>query len=361
MLLAATTTATTPVTTAESGTMGTTDQDVLFGRGPFSVTGEDIDTFVAGTGRIVMVLVASWVIVRLLHRLVDRTVAQITDPDSGPIDRLRGRAGLSEQKNSEDPPPDEAIAFQRRARRAIALASVGKSAISVTVWTLSTFTVLSTVGIELGPYIAGLGIVGVALGFGAQDLVKDFISGVFMLLEDQYGVGDQVDAGDAIGTVEGVSLRTTRIRGVDGTLWYVPNGEIRRLGNMSQEWARALLDIGVAYDTDTDHASRVILDVATRMAAEPEYSPFFLDVPDVWGVQNLGPDAVDIRLVIKTTPGDQYKIGRELRARLKRAFDAEGIEIPFPQRTMWLKNGDASTLVSGSEPAAAPDASDDEA
>ncbi|MFT4837925.1 MAG: small-conductance mechanosensitive channel [Nonlabens sp.] len=313
--------------------------------GPFELTSEALRNLVSATGRIAVVLLASWIVVRLLHRLLDRTVSQLVDPDSGPIDRLRAKRAPREESPSNATAASEAIAFERRSRRTVALASVGKSSVSATVWTLSAFTVLSTVGINLGPYIAGLGIVGVALGFGAQDLVKDFLSGIFMLMEDQYGIGDAVDAGDAIGMVEGVSLRTTRIRSVDGTLWFVPNGEIRRLGNMSQDWARALLDIGVAYDTDTDHASRVILEVATTMASEPEFAPLFLDEPEVWGVQNLGADAVDIRLVIKTTPGDQWGIGRELRARLKREFDAQGIEIPFPQRTMWIKNGDASPLV----------------
>jgi small conductance mechanosensitive channel len=178
-----------------------------------------------------------------------------------------------------------------------------------------------------------------------------------MLLEDQYGVGDVVDTGEATGTVEGVTLRTTRIRSVDGTLWWVPNGEVRRLGNMSQDWARALLDIGVAYDTDTDHATEVIAGVARGMAEEPEYAEIFLDEPSVWGVENLGVDSIDIRLVIKTTPGDQWKIAREIRRRLKQAFDEEGIEIPFPQRTMWLRSmdGDANPFDLSDDDASVPD------
>jgi small conductance mechanosensitive channel len=202
--------------------------------------------------------------------------------------------------------------------------------------------------------------VGVALGFGAQDLVSDFISGMFMLLEDQYGVGDIIDAGEATGTVEGISLRTTRLRSVDGTLWYIPNGEIRRLGNMSQDWARALLDIGVAYDTDTDRASAIIERVAASMAEEEEYKGKFLDTPEVWGVERLAADAVEIRLVIKTTPGDQYAIARELRRRIKHAFDAEGIEIPFAQRTLWIRSeeGEANPLDLGPDDATATPAGD---
>jgi small conductance mechanosensitive channel len=224
------------------------------------------------------------------------------------------------------------------------MASVARSSVTIAVWTLAVLTILAVVGVQLGPYIAGLGIIGAALGFGAQDLVKDFLSGVFMLLEDQYGVGDVVDAGEATGTVEGITLRTTRVRSVDGTLWFVPNGEIRRLGNMSQGWARALLDISVAYDTDIDVASSLIDRVATGMATEPEFAGTFLGAPEVWGVENLAADSIDIRLVVRTTPGDQWEISRELRRRLKQAFDAEGIEIPFAQRTLWIRDQAGSHL-----------------
>jgi small conductance mechanosensitive channel len=197
--------------------------------------------------------------------------------------------------------------------------------------------VLGTFAINLGPLIAGAGIIGIALGFGAQDLVKDFLSGVFMLIEDQYGVGDIIDAGEATGVVEGVTLRSTRIRDVEGTLWHVPNGEIRRVGNMSQEWARSLLDVAVAYGADIDVVSELIQRVASEMAHEPAYQETFLDEPEMWGVQDLGNDAVALRLVIKTRPGEQWAISRELRRRIKNAFDAADVEIPFPQRTVWLR------------------------
>jgi moderate conductance mechanosensitive channel len=307
----------------------------------------DMSPIVAVTGRTLLILVLTYVVVRVVKRLIKRSVERAKDPErSVTLERLRTRAGLSEA------PAVPAIATERKARRVDALGSIFGSVASAFIWTLSLLTILGGFGIELGPYIASLGIVGVALGFGAQDLVKDFISGIFMLLEDQYGVGDVVDSGEAVGVVEGISLRTTRIRSVDGTLWYVPNGEIRRLGNMSQDWARALLDIGVSYDTDVEDASRIIAEVAETMAGEEEYVAKFLDAPEVWGVQNLGPDSIDIRLVIKTTPGDQWAIARELRARIKKAFDEASVEIPFPQRTIWLRTDvtgadDAPRLVTG--------------
>jgi len=317
--------------------------------GPLTFTDADLEPLIGGGVRILVIIVISAIVIRVARKLIDEAVEGVRKPDAGPLDRLRKRDQLWNSDVREDH-----IALERRVRRSEALGQVVKSTVAVTVWTLSLFTILATVNINLGPYIAGLGIVGIALGFGAQDLVKDFISGMFMLLEDQYGVGDIIDSGEASGVVEGISLRTTRIRSVDGTLWFVPNGEIRRLGNMSQDWARALLDVGVAYDTDTDHASRVIEQVASTMAGEEEFESKFLAIPEVWGVERLGADSVDIRLVIKTTPGDQYAIGRELRRRLKLAFEAEGIEIPFPQRTLWIRNEQGAVDPVGPSAATSP-------
>jgi moderate conductance mechanosensitive channel len=280
--------------------------------------------------RIALILFVGLVLLWLARRGIRRAVARAKEePEAPRHGRLRRRVGLV-----SGTPPTTSL---RRVQRADALGALASSIINVVVWTIVVVTVLGVFGINVGPLIAGAGIIGIAIGFGAQDLVKDFLSGVFMLLEDQYGVGDIVDAGEAAGVVEGVTLRSTRIRDVTGTLWHIPNGEIRRIGNMSQEWARALLDIGVAYGTDVDVASEVILRVATQMAHEDDYREVFLDEPEIWGVENLGTDSVDIRLVIKTLPGQQYAIARELRRRIKRAFDTAEVEIPFPQRTVWLR------------------------
>src|SRR5690606_37796789 len=143
-------------------------------------------------------------------------------------------------------------------QRVEALAMVLRSVASFVIWLVAAFLILSELGVNLGPLLAGAGIVGVALGFGSPTLVRDFLSGIFILVEDQFGVGDVVDVGEASGVVEAVSLRPTRLRSVDGTVWHVPNGEIRRVGNMSQHWSRALLDVQVAYQTDIEHAKRVI-------------------------------------------------------------------------------------------------------
>jgi hypothetical protein len=169
-----------------------------------------------------------------------------------------------------------------------------------------------------GPILASAGIIGVALGFGAQNLVRDYLNGIFMILEDQYGVGDAIDVGEASGIVESVGLRTTRLRNVDGTVWHVRNGEIVRVGNMSQGWSRALLDVSVAYGTDVDHAQEVIKRTADEVAAGEEVGRFVLDEPELWGVEGLGVDGIDIRLVVKTAPLEQWKVAASCVAASRR-------------------------------------------
>jgi small-conductance mechanosensitive channel len=217
----------------------------------------------------------------------------------------------------------------RAEQRITALTSVLRSIASAVIFAIAGFMILGEVGLNLAPLLAGAGIVGLALGFGAQSLVKDFLSGMFILIEDQFGVGDIVDLDlQTSGTVEAVSLRTTRLRAVDGTVWHVPNGDIRRVGNKSQHWSRALLDVEVAYDTDIDHATTVIKRVADELWRRRDD---ILEAPEVWGVERLGINSVVIRLVVKTRPADQYDVSRKLRQHLKEAFDAEGIETPFHQ------------------------------
>lgn len=276
--------------------------------------------------QLVLIIVIVGFVKYLANKVINRVVAEMKAPPEPRLGRERTRVS------------------SRRATRADALGTLLRSIANVVLITIGVFMALGVFGINLAPLIAGAGIIGLAIGFGAQDLVSDFLSGVFMLAEDQYGIGDVIDAGDdVIGVVEGVSLRTTRVRDVTGTLWHIPNGQINRIGNMSQEWARALLDVGVAYGTDIDQASTLIKSVADEMAADDEYAADFLGEPEIWGVQNLGADSIDIRLVIKTTPGTQWGIARELRRRIKYALDGAQIEIPFPQRTVWLRTDATGT------------------
>ena len=291
--------------------------------------------------KILFILAVAWVLNRLLRRGINRLIRRMSDPSIPGIGDTFGRftPGMLQSSHQVN---------LRAAARAETVGAVLKNLATVVVWAFAVLTVLGELEINLGPLIAGAGVVGVALGFGAQSLVKDFLSGIFMLIEDQYGVGDVIDVGEAIGTVEGLTLRTTRLRAIDGAVWHVPNGEIRRVGNMSQQWSRALLDIEVGYGTDLARAREVIARVADEIFHEPEWTTTILEAPEIWGVERLGADGIAIRLVLKTKPGEQWALQREIRARLKDAFDAEGIEIPFPQRSIWLRHADsASATVAG--------------
>ncbi len=279
---------------------------------------------------ILLIVVVAWIVNRLIRRAIHRLTLRIADPDAPTVGERMSKLGPSVLKPSRD-------ARARSAARAETVGSVLTSIATVIVWTIAVIMILSEFGVALGPLIAGAGIAGVALGFGAQSLVKDFLSGIFMLLEDQYGVGDVVDVGEATGTVEALTLRTTRLRAVDGTVWHVPNGEIRRVGNMSQQWSRALLDVQVAYGTDLTHAREVIKRVADEIYGEPSWSRSILEPPEIWGVESLGSDGMAIRLVLKTKPGEQWALQREIRSRLKEAFDAEGIVMPLAQRVMMVQ------------------------
>ena len=288
------------------------------------------DFVLARPAAILLIVVMAWIINRLVRRAIRKFTARLADPD------LRNLGAISRFTPSVLAPTAEVNL--RAAARSETLSSVLRSLSTAVIWTFAGLMVLGQLDINLGPLIAGAGIVGVAIGFGAQSLVKDFLSGIFMLIEDQYGLGDIIDVGEAIGEVEAVTLRTTKLRGLDGSVWHVPNGEIARVGNLSQEWSRALLDVEVAYGTDLTHAREVIARVAQEVHEDPAWRPQILEPPDIWGVESLGTDGVAIRLVVRTKAGVQWGLQRELRGRLKDAFDEEGIEIPFPQRTVWFRN-----------------------
>jgi len=281
---------------------------------------------VAPLGEATAIVVVTALLAFVLRRVVRRVARRLADPRHG--GRLTAIA----------PGGKAAFLDPRRERRVESLAQVIVSITTAVIWTLGIMIALGAFDINLGPLIASAGIVGVALGFGAQSLVKDFLSGLFMLAEDQFGVGDVIDVGEAAGVVESLSLRTTSLRSVDGTLWHVPNGEIMRVGNMSQDWARAVLDIGVAYDASVDRAREVITSVASAMVDDPDYDHVILEEPDIQGVQDLSADAVVIRMSIKTLPGQQWVVARELRRRIKLALDDADIAIPFPQRQLWIRS-----------------------
>ena len=318
----------------------------------FDLTGNSqaarIADFAARPVKVAVILLVAWLINRMVRRWVDHAVETWLEHRPTKADEVHRKSG--EASGQIDELREVALRRarllieqqERSSQRTRTLGAVLRSIASVTVYGVAVMMSLGEFDVNLGPLIAGAGIVGVALGFGAQSLVKDFLSGVFMLLEDQYGVGDVVDVGDTVGVVEEVKLRSTQVRDINGTLWHIPNGSIRRVANMSQDWGRAVLDVDVAYDTDITEAMAVIKRVADSLWHEQLPSATIIEEPTIAGIQSFGESAVTIRLMAKTQPGEHWAASRELRARLKDALDEAGIEIPFPQRTIWVRSEDTA-------------------
>jgi small conductance mechanosensitive channel len=273
--------------------------------------------------RLLVIWLSAWLISRVLRRLIrrfsDRLVGSV---DSGRLGRARAKAP-SILVSAEVP-------SVRSVARAQTITGVLKGVTSAVVYGFAAIYSLEVLGLNLGPLIAGAGIAGVALGFGAQSLVRDFLAGTFILIEDQYGVGDTVDLGEAVGVVEAVNLRTTRLRDVNGTVWHVPNGEILRVGNQSQQWARAVFDIVVEHGTDVDRALSIMKDAADEVAGRDDVRNLVLEEAEVWGVEALTPQGITLRLVIKTLPGSQWKVLRVLRQEIRVALRREGVGLAPP-------------------------------
>ncbi|RZI85710.1 MAG: mechanosensitive ion channel family protein, partial [Microbacterium sp.] len=234
---------------------------------------------------VVLGLLGRWVLVKVIDRLVARAASGVVPSKlaKGPFFDQTGENGA-----------------HRRVQRAQTMGSLLKSVVTGLIFVVVLMMAISELGYDIAPLIASAGIVGVALGFGAQSLVKDFLSGIFMIFEDQVGVGDTVNLGEASGTVEAVSLRVTRLRDVDGTVWYVRNGEIIRVGNQSQNWSRTVLDIAVGYKEDITRVRRILKEVAHDLWEDAGYRDRIIEEPDVWGVQSLSPDSVVVRVTLKT-------------------------------------------------------------
>jgi len=278
------------------------------------------DWFVATPGAIVLIIIVGLVFRWFICRAIDRLVARAA---KGAIPGI-----LAETKAAALLTDLHQAGAERRRQRATTMGSLLKSITTTVILAVVIVMVLSRLGIDVAPIIASAGIVGIALGFGAQNLVKDFLSGIFMILEDQYGVGDSVDVGEASGTVEAVGLRVTRLRDVNGTVWYVRNGEILRVGNQSQNWARTVLDITVAYDSNLEKVEKILGEVAHSLYEDEHFAGIVLEDPEVWGVERFDKDGAVVRLVLKTAPSKQWAVARTLRQRIKARFDAEGIRIP---------------------------------
>jgi small conductance mechanosensitive channel len=271
-------------------------------------------------GRVLAALVVGWLAygaLRLALRGIERALARSQE---GPLS-----------------------AHEQRARTLLSLVrSMGMVVIAVIV----LFMVLSAVGVDLKPLLAGAGVVGLAVSFGAQSLVKDIISGLFILFENQFGVGDVIRVDPVSGTVERMTLRVVVLRDVNGTVHVIPNGEIKRVSNLTRTWSRAVLDVGVAYDEDADRVMAVMRDEGRKLWEDPEWKPLLVEEVQVPGIESFGDSSVSIRLMAKTLPMKQWDVARELRRRLKRRFDEEGIRIPSPTRSVvWDERRPAPPVV----------------
>ena len=262
-------------------------------------------------------VVLRWVLHRAIDRLVDNALARAAAHENQTSRRasrvLSQATGLNEA---------------RKTQRASTMGAILKSTTTFFIFAIALLTIMATVGVQLAPLLASAGVVGVALAFGAQTLVKDVLAGIFMIIEDQYGVGDVIDTGEAIGTVEDVTLRVTRLRDSSGVVWYVRNGGIARIGNQSQGWSTAVVDIQVGYNEKLDVVLPLIRQVAHELNGAPEWATRLLEEPVVAGVESMSGGVVTIRIIAKCAPNENFPVSREIRSRVKAAFDAAGIAPP---------------------------------
>ncbi|QRP48204.1 mechanosensitive ion channel family protein [Amycolatopsis sp. FDAARGOS 1241] len=272
--------------------------------------------------RIILIVVLAFLVRYLTRRLIDR-VTTLPRGGSGKL------PALLRPLRERAPDVLGTAVVERRRQRAKTIGSVLRSMSTFLIYGLAFILVLGELGINLAPIIASAGIVGVALGFGAQNLVRDFLSGIFMMIEDQYGVGDVVDIGPATGTVEAVGLRITTLRDLQGTVWYVRNGEVLRVGNSSQGFAVAVVDVPLGYSADVDLASTVLTQAATKAVESETLAVNVMEPPEMLGVEKVTPEGILLRLTVKVRPGKQWAVQRALRGHLLAALEEAGFEPPL--------------------------------
>jgi small-conductance mechanosensitive channel len=262
-------------------------------------------------------VVLRWVLHRAIDRVVDNALARAAAHETQTPHRasrvLSQATGL-----------DEA----RKTQRAATMGAILKSTATFAIFAIALLTVMATLGVPLAPLLASAGVGGIALAFGAQSLVKDVIAGIFMIIEDQYGVGDVIDTGEATGTVEDVTLRITRVRDASGVVWYVRNGGIVRIGNQTQGWSTAVADIQVGYNENLETILPLIRTVAHEMNDDPQWATALLEEPVVAGVEPIAGGVVTIRIIAKCAPNENFPVSRELRSRVKTALDTAGVRAP---------------------------------
>ncbi len=272
-----------------------------------------IVTHIPNLIRIAGLLVGAFVVVRVLRKLIRRIEVIADDGDPTVTSELE--------------------------KRAKTLGKILRQTVTVLVWGVAGMAILAELGVDLKPILAGAGIAGLAVGFGAQTLVKDIISGFFILFENQYRVGDVIETAGVGGLVESINLRTTVLRDIQGRVHVVPNGSVNVVTNFTREWSRALLDMGVAYKEDTDRCYEIMRNVGSEMESDETWGPKLVGSFEYPGVESFGDSAVVLRMMAKTLPQERWNVLRELRRRIKKAFDSNGIEIPFPHLTLYMGEG----------------------
>ncbi|WP_430592725.1 mechanosensitive ion channel family protein [Humidisolicoccus flavus] len=268
---------------------------------------------------VIGIIVLAFIAYFLFRIAIRKTVTQIVSGVKRKVD-----AADTEAIQSQNSPLTQVRIVQRTR-------TIGTVLNTLSAWSISVVTIivcLAIVGVSPSALVAAAGLFGAAVGIGAQNLLKDILNGLFMVFEDQLGVGDLVDLGPATGVVESVGIRVTQIRDVDGTLWFVRNGEIIRVGNMSQGWARAIIDLGVPYETDISIVEDKMLEVANALSRDPKWRNRIIDQPELWGIESISATAVVIRLVVKTRPNAKFDVARELRGRLRLGLDEIGVTLP---------------------------------
>ncbi len=245
-----------------------------------------------------------------------------------------------------DIPEEDPILKRNREQRARTLASLLNNITAVIIGVVALLTILTVMGLRIAPILGTVGIAGLAISFGAQSLVKDVINGIFILVEGQFGIGDVIRVGETAGQVEKMTLRATVLRDAEGIVHILPNGEITRVSNLTKAWSRSMLDLRVAYKEDIDRVIAVLRGLGDEIAADPAWGHLLIDKPEILGVQNFTESAVIIRMITKTLPLKQWEVGRELRRRIKKRFDEEKIEIPYPHVTLYWGQGQANAAAS---------------
>lgn len=281
----------------------------------------------------------------LLRKLAASAVVVVLAIIAYRVVRLLTRR-LEREIRAEDP-----LVKRLREQRARTLASLLNNVALVTIVALAGLTILASF-INIGPFLAGIGVLGLAVSFGAQSVVKDVISGAFILAEGQFGIGDVIRVGDTAGSVEKITLRATVLRDLHGTVHVIPNGEITRVSNLTKTWSRAVLDIGVPYGEDVDRVIALLGELSREITKDPEWAALLTEPPQVLGIEDFDAASVTVRMIATTLPLKQWDVARELRRRIRKRFDAEGIAPPFPRMTVdW---GDGRTTPALPAPGTAP-------